>query len=109
MVLPWVPVATAPPTVWSMNHGNAASVQPLGAAADLRWRGWLGHVTSTSAAAVRLGQLLNLKHRAVPYTWEVTAHSKPEAIRHQGLPKPVRTERWTGSQAASAAGLQQPR
>ena len=38
MVLPWVPVATAPPTVWSMNHGNAASVQPFGAAADLRLR-----------------------------------------------------------------------
>ena len=38
MLLPCVPVATAPPTVWSMNQGNAASVHPFGAAADLQAR-----------------------------------------------------------------------
>jgi hypothetical protein len=30
-LLPWVPVATAPPIVWKTNHGNAGSVHPAGA------------------------------------------------------------------------------
>ena len=34
--LPWLPVATAPATVWSMYQGNVLSVYPSGASAVLQ-------------------------------------------------------------------------